>query len=123
MKAIICYNYPAVALWRLKNQCQSINVKFIADVTEWFGPSNKRFPLNIVKDIDTKLRMEYIHRRLEYLICISRYLYDYYKERVDHCILLPGTIDKNDVKWAVADQYIPNDVITLGYAGESRSPL
>ncbi|AIF53700.1 glycosyltransferase [Pelosinus sp. UFO1] len=117
LKAVICYNYPAVALWRLNKFCVTNNIYLIADVTEWYPPSKKKFPLNIVKDVDTYLRMKYVQTRLQKIICISKYLYDYYKDKVPNCILIPGTIDKEEGKWGSIPEYVPNIAPTLGYAG------
>lgn len=118
IKAVICYNYPAIVLWRINNFCVSKNITLIADVTEWYSPSAKGFPLNVIKNIDTYLRMQYVQPKLKNIMCISKFLYDYYKHRVSNCVLLPGTIDQTDEKWQKSIAYMPNTPFTLGYAGD-----
>lgn len=116
--AIICYNYPALPLWGLNQYCKRKGIKLIADVTEWYAFSNKSFPLNLIKNIDTKLRMEFVQTRLNNIICISKYNYEYYNSKVANCVLIPGTIDKNDAKWTELSDYVPGIPLTLGYAGD-----
>lgn len=72
--SIIAMDYEVIALYRLKKYCQKNNIKLIADSVEWYGKSRLKFPMNIVKDLDTKIRMEYLYLKLDYMICISRYL-------------------------------------------------
>jgi len=117
VKAVICYNYPAVLLWKINKYCISHKIKLIADITEWYESANKGLIYNLVKSIDTNLRMKYVHAKLDNVMCISRYLQNYYKTRVPNCILVPGTIDKKDDKWNQLKKYMPNEVFTLGYAG------
>ena len=50
------------------------------------------------------------------MICISKYLFNHYRTRVDNCVFIPGTIDSGESKWSNLE-YRPNDVFTLGYAG------
>lgn len=119
--AIICYNYPALLLWGLNLYCKRKGIKLIADVTEWYEPSKKSFPFNFIKNIDTKLRMEFVHTKLQNIICISRFTFDYYNGKVLNCILVPGTIDESDVKWTRLPDYVPNNSFTLGYAGNPGS--
>lgn len=116
--AIICYNYPALPLWGLNQYCKRKGIKLIADVTEWYDPPKMRFPLNHIKNIDTKLRMEFVQTKLNNIICISKYIYEYYNSKVSNCVLIPGTIDKNDEKWTKLSDYVPNTPFTLGYAGD-----
>lgn len=117
VKAVICYNYPAVLLWKLHKYCKRHNIKLIADITEWYESANKGLIYNLIKSIDTNLRMKYVHVKLDNVMCISRYLHNYYKTKVAKCILVPGTVDKNDDKWKQVRKYVPNKVFTLGYAG------
>lgn len=117
IQTVICYNYPAIALWRLKKYCNKNKIKLIADVTEWYESGTRGLIHNLIKNIDTNLRMRYIHSKLNNIICISRYLYNYYKDVVPNCILIPGTIDKKDEKWKKIKEYVPNPILTFGYAG------
>lgn len=118
VKRVICYNYPAVSLWKLNKYCSKKNITLIADTSEWYAPANKGFFFNIIKNIDTNLRMKHVQARLDNIICISKFLYDYYKTKVPNCVLIPGTIDKMDEKWNQVPRYVPNTPFTLGYTGD-----
>lgn len=112
LKAIICYNYQAVALIRLKKYCNENNIKLISDCTEWY--EDERF----VKKIDTKLRMEYIHKKVDGIICISPYLENYYKSYVN-TILIPPLVDLEEEKWKTENSdEVPTEKIQFIYAGD-----
>ena len=87
VKAVICYNYQAIALWRIANYCGKRNIKIFADCTEW--PSTKGMPVvfRVIKEIDTFLRMCIIQKRLDGLLVISRYLERYYK-KCKNCLIM-----------------------------------
>lgn len=97
---VIAYNFPAVALWRLWRWCRCRGVRVVSDCTEWYIPSGN--PLRkFIKAADIEFRMKVVHPRLDGLIAISRYLYDYYKLRMKNVLLLPPLVDKCDDKWDV----------------------
>ncbi|MBP2639681.1 MAG: glycosyl transferase group 1 [Firmicutes bacterium] len=118
IKMVICYNYPAVALWNLHRFCNANDIKFTVDVTEWYAPSKRKFPSNIIKDIDTYLRMKHVQPLIKNVICISTFLYNYYKKSATNCIIVPCTVDTTEKKWLNAVEYAPNNPITLGFAGD-----
>ena len=97
-KAVIAYNYPAVALNRIRKYCQANNIKCIADVTEWPKPVGGNIVYKIIKELDTAFRMRYVQKHVDSVIAISRYLYDYYKPHVP-TVLIPPTVDITDEKW------------------------
>lgn len=115
--SIIAMDYEVIALNRLRKYCKKKNIKLIADSVEWYGKSSLPFPMNIAKDIDTKLRMEHLYPRLDHMICISTYLRKYYEGKVSNIIEVPGTIDQNDEKWKRLPSYQGNEFLTIGYAG------
>ncbi|WP_213522283.1 glycosyltransferase [Nonlabens sp.] len=111
---IVAYNYPAVSLWKLLKYCNKNNIKLIADVTEWYQPEGNLF-FKLIKGFDTYLRMNILHKRVDGLITISKYLTEFYKSS-NNIIQLPPLIDKNSQKWNKVD-YIPNDICNLIYVG------
>lgn len=113
---VIAYNYPSVALDKLRKFCKNQNIKLIGDVTEWdIAEGNPIYSL--AKNIDTKYRMEVIHPKLDGLICISRYLYDYYVKKTN-CVLIPPLVDVIDPKWNVTiTQRKEADTTYFVYAG------
>lgn len=97
INTIIAYNYPSVALARLAHYCKRNNIEIYADATEWEEASGS-FLYRAIKEIDTKLRMEYIHPKMDGIIAISKYLHDYYCKKT-RTILLPPLVDIADKKW------------------------
>jgi len=97
---IIIYNFPAISCGKLIKFCRENNIKLIADITEWYG-HNVNSILGLIKFIDSELRMRYYHKKLDGLICISKFLYDYYKNSVKNLIQLPPLVDLSDEKWKV----------------------
>ena len=114
---IICYNYPAVALYRLKMYCRKKNIKIFADVTEWYQGEGNLIK-KIIKNIDTYLRMVKIHPQLDGLIVISKYLENFYKNKLK-VIYIPPLVDINDKKWCRSSiiEKRKNNELSLIYAG------
>lgn len=112
---IICYNYNSLNLLRLINYCKKNNIKLVGDVTEWYDKSKLKFPLNIIKDLDTIFRMKYLNKKLDGLICISRYLEKYYED--SSTIYIPGLVDQNDLKWKKKSKKIDKEVVEFIYIG------
>ncbi len=108
--SIIVYNYPSVALMRLLQYCKKRSIKLIADCTEWY-PNSK----NIIKNADTYLRMNYLQKKIDGVIAISQYLFDFYKTNVK-TIYLPPLVDCNDEKWQ-NDNIEENKKMIFTYAG------
>lgn len=114
---VIAYNYPAVALWRLLHYCRNNGIKLVADCTEWYqGRGN--FFFNLLKNSDTTLRMKVVQPKLDGIIVISKYLYNYYADKNSHVLLLPPLVDKANPKWEIASQSREEYVnLKLLYAG------
>lgn len=120
IRAVIAMEYEAIALWKLSKFCDKIGVKLIADAEEWYEKSKHPFPMNIFKDFDTTFRMHYVYpKKIQSMICISRFFYEYYSDNVEERVHIPGTIDSNSPKWHNLPHYSPNDIFTIGYAGFS----
>ena len=116
---IIAYNYPAFALNKLHKYSLRNQIHLIADCTEWFLPEGNIL-YRIIKKIDTKYRMEKIHPKLDGMIAISKYLFDYYTIRMNNVIQIPPLVDKRMDKWVnEGDNCNPNIVLT--YAGSPGS--
>ena len=77
---IIAYNYPAICLLRLNQYCKKKKINLIADITEWYLPTGNLLTKTI-KSIDSYFRMTYVHKKVNGLIVISRFLSDYYGNR------------------------------------------
>lgn len=118
-RAVIAYNYPALALARLAAHCRRRNFMCAADVTEWYGTVG--LPLGVVrmaKWVDTELRMRVLHKRLDALVVISKYLEDYYRTPKGPLVVkVPPLVDVNDTKWACGHARDTSKTLRLVYAG------
>jgi len=114
--AIIAYNYPSLALFRLSKYCKKSKIALIADCTEWSLCSEKTV-LGIIRSIDTFLRMRWIHKSLDGVIVISSFLYNYYNPKTKNVFLLPPLVDKTDIKWKDPINDKEGGVVNLVYAG------
>jgi len=107
---VIAYNYPAIALSKLRKYCKKNQLFLVSDATEWF--EDKR----IAKRIDTAIRMRFINKRVDGVICISSFLYNYYS-RFTKTVTIPPLIDSKDSKWVNPDYKIVNNIIRFVYFG------
>lgn len=101
LEMIICYNYNSLNLLMMMIYCRRNNIKLVGDVTEWYDKSRLGFPLNLVKNLDTFIRMKYLNKKLDGLICISRYLEEYYSKDI-LTVYIPGLVDQDDPKWKIS---------------------
>ncbi|MDB4770097.1 glycosyltransferase [Akkermansiaceae bacterium] len=93
---ILVYNYPAMALYRLTKYCKSNKIKIVADITEWYFPKGG-LAFKIIKGLDSYFRMHHVHKNLDGVIVISKYLERFYNDM--NLIRLPPLVDKNSKKW------------------------
>lgn len=112
---IIAYNYPALSLNRIRVFCRKNNIKLYADCTEWYLAEGRGVVYRLIKNVDTFYRMRVVHKKLDGIIAISKYLYNYYCNCVN-TVLIPPTIDIDDSKWAV-DVQKEADISSFIYAG------
>lgn len=116
--SIVAMEYESIALLRLSQYCNTKKINLIADAEEWYEKSRLKFPMNVAKDLDTFVRMHYVYpRKIDNMICISRFFEKYYHKKVRNLIYIPGTIDPSDEKWKTLPPYQPNKELTIGYAG------
>lgn len=113
---VILYNFPAVASLRILKACHKHGIKVIHDLTEW--ESCKGWTTaDIVRRIDIILRMRYCTKRMDGVIAISKYLYDYYKDYTN-TIQVPPTVDLQDPKFCRTRTLESSDSkLKLVYAG------
>lgn len=107
---VILYDCPGLAIMKWLNYCHSRGIKVIGDVTEWYLPKGG-FIRRRLTACDTAIRMKYAHKKLDGMITISRFLYNYYSD--NKCVMIPPLMD--------ATAYTMNDArpnnLTLVYAG------
>lgn len=96
--AVIAYNHPAIALNKLRKYCKKNNIRCYADATEWYvAQGNPVF--RMIKNFDSNYRMKIVHCKLDGVIAISSYLYEFYKNQVE-TIQIPPLVDIEDKKWS-----------------------
>ncbi|MCS5422120.1 MULTISPECIES: glycosyltransferase [Psychrilyobacter] len=110
IKLIICYNYPSGAFLRIKNYCKRHNIRLIADCTEWYEAKNK------LGNIDNNIRMNYIQKNIDGVICISSYLENFYKKSTK-TICIPPLVDKTEEKWNCEMLDFDDNKIHFVYSG------
>jgi len=93
-KFIICYNYPSLALSKLIKFCKKKNIYIISDCTEWYKKENNSSIRNLIKNFDTYNRMKKVNNHLNGIICVSKYLADYYSKSNVKCVVIP-TVSKS----------------------------
>lgn len=112
---IVLYNFPAIASLRILKYSHKRNIIVFHDLTEW-EQTNGFSIRTIIKRLDTYLRMHYCVKRMDGVITISRFLYNYYKNKVK-TVLVPPTVDLNHFKWGRNRNLEVNNPISLIYAG------
>ena len=115
---VVFYNFPAIASLRILNTCHKNGIKVVHDITEWES-NNGWLPSDIMRRIDINLRMRYCIKKMDGVIAISKYLYNYYKDYTT-TILVPPTVDLNNPKFCRNRELLSSDKITrLVYAGST----
>lgn len=98
VKMIILYNFPSIALRKFLIYCKKNKIICIGDVTEWYSSRGRGMIYGIIKGMDTSYRMRILHKKMDGLIVISKYLHDYYKNGV-LSVQIPPLVDKDEIKW------------------------
>ena len=115
IEMIILYNFQAIAMKKLMSYCKKNKIKCCADITEWRSAKGEGIIYKILKDSDTWYRMKILHKRLDGLIVISKYLEQYYN-CCKNVVYVPAIVDISEIKWQ--KEYKKSMVILkLVYAG------
>lgn len=105
IRLIIAYNYPSIALKRLKKYGNQNCIKVMGDCTEWYSTKGENLLFKIIKGLDTFYRMRIIQKKLDGIIVISKYLEDYYIN-IKNTVRIPPLVDIDEPKWSLAEQKI-----------------
>ncbi|MEY8686519.1 glycosyltransferase family 4 protein [Bacteroides sp. AN502(2024)] len=114
---VVLYNFPAVASLRILKACHKKGIKVVHDLTEWEATKGWS-PRTIIRNWDINLRMRYCMKKMDGVIAISRYLYEYYKPYTN-VILVPPTVDLTAEKWNRIRVLEAGKKIRLVYAGNA----
>lgn len=91
LKAVICYDFQAPALIKIKKYCNKKKIKIISDCAEWYGRNEGTIIFKFLKWVDTTLRMMVINKRVDGLIVVSKFLNAYYAKK--KTIVIPTLVD------------------------------
>lgn len=116
VKMVILYNFPSFLSLKILKYCRKKKIKCIADVTEWYSSRTNNFIFNLIKNIDSNLRMKYVNRKMDGLILISSFLNDYYGVNKKN-ILIPPLVDSSEKKYENVKRTNDN-TIRLIYTGD-----
>lgn len=114
---VVLYNFPSVASLKILKTCHKHGIEVVHDLTEWES-NNHWSPADIMRKIDINLRMRYCMKKMDGVIAISRYLYEYYKGCVN-TIMMPPTVDLKAEKWNRNRKLTSGHKIKLVYAGNA----
>ena len=114
-QALILMDYYSPALKSLLKYCKRKNLKMILDTVDWFGKSSYKFPINIIKNFDTFVRMHFLNKKTKNLITISSYLEEYYKKHVENLVRIPGVYFSSENQKTI--KYEPNNVRIISFVG------
>ena len=112
---VVLYNFPSIASLRILRICHKHGIKVFQDITEWEEPQNKNVR-DYIRWLDVNLRMHYCLKKMDGIIAISKFLYNYYSSYTK-CILVPPTIDIENKKWNRNSKITTSSVVRLIYAG------
>lgn len=116
LHAVVAYNYPGIALYKMRKYCKKNKIKLYADCTEWYGFQGETIIKKIIKGIDSYIRMNLVQPKLDGVIAISKYLNDFYKDKVP-TIYVPPLTDISEKKWSMTKTSSNENVINVVYAG------
>lgn len=114
---VIIYNFPAIASLRILKACHKRGIKVVHDLTEWECARGRSFR-EFIHRCDINFRMHYCVKKMDGVIAISRYLYDYYKNYTN-TILVPPLVDLSAEKWKRNCKHAIDGRIRLVYAGDA----
>ena len=98
LEMVVMYNFQSVAMKKMMLYCKKNNIKCCADVTEWRSAKGEGIIYRLLKDSDTWYRMKVLHKKMDGLIVISRYLEKYYNN-CRNVIYVPALVDCSEEKW------------------------
>lgn len=125
LKFVFAYNMHARPLSSLLRYCKKRGVKVIADVTEWYENPFSLSPVRFLKWHDTGRVMKRLHKKVDGMIAISRYLADYYAPSVKHILRLPPLVDREEQIWngPAPDPLATVEFVYTGVPGTTKDQI
>jgi glycosyltransferase involved in cell wall biosynthesis len=106
---IIAYNLDSLSLYKLIKFARKRKIIILGDITEWYESKN------LIKGIDTFLRMNWLNHKMDGLICVSSFLSYFYNKTTN--IIVPPLVDLNEDKWNIIADKNRENIIKLVYFG------
>ena len=113
-KAVICYNFPFIASFKIRRLCKKNGSLFLCDCTEWYSPKDNNIIVRSFKIIDSTLRMRVMNKINDGLIVISKRLFSLYNSNSKNVILIPPL---NDAKVEIPVKEMSKEKIEFSYCG------
>jgi glycosyltransferase involved in cell wall biosynthesis len=126
IRAVICYNYPAIAQMKIRNLCRRHGALHISDATEWYGNTGRLSVHDLARTLDTNLRMRLVHVAADGVIATSPYLESYYASKGCVTVELPTLIDLRapmSRRSSVPGKPSPKKIVYAGSPFDTRRPL
>ena len=122
---VFAYNMHARPFSLLLRYSKKRGVKVIADVTEWYGNRFTVSPVGFLKWRDTERVMKRLHKKVDGMIAISRYLADYYGPSVPRILQLPPLVDPEEEIWhsPVSDRSEKVEFVYSGQPGRGKDQI
>jgi glycosyltransferase involved in cell wall biosynthesis len=112
---IILYSGYSPYLLKLIKYCKQNNIKLIFDCVEWYLPKNKLVYLYNPYYWNVEFSMRFLIKKCDGIICISKYLEDYYFKEKVKTINIPPTLSLIDMPRKSKVEF--NGKIKLVYTG------
>lgn len=97
LKIVVMYGAPTISLFctLLRKWCKENNKILLTDAVDWLSASVGSIPYRIIKYIDTVYQKTYINSHVDGVICVSKYLDNYYSQKGCKTVIIPPLTDCN----------------------------
>lgn len=95
LKIVVMYGAPTISLFSalLREWCKKNNIVLLTDAVDWLSASVGSIPYRIIKYIDTLYQKAYINSHVDGVICVSKYLNNYYSQKGCKTVIIPPLTD------------------------------
>ncbi len=121
LAAIICYDVPTLAQWRLKRLAHRRGAKALTEVVEWFSASRPRSVAAVVKNIERPLLRRH-NRGMDGIIVASEFLKAHYQSTGRPILELPTLMSERVTDKPAFDPRDPGRPKRLFFAGTGIDP-
>lgn len=116
---LVCYGLYGFSLYILSLYCKKNNIKILYDAVEWYNYSH--FPGSYLNPTVWQIHwtMKSLLLKMDGILCISTYLYNYYSLRGKKCFFIPPVMEQPEDATNIDSFKYPfdNQFINLIYAG------